>query len=262
MEALKSYHGKSEDVWVCSFVKSGTTWIEYIVWLIMHEGRGFPEGKSMEHVIPQAEFEACEIKDLRRPRIIKTHFERKLLPISEKAKYIYVARNPKDVVVSFLFHCRGFASFGAPDLKVDELIEPMAYGEISFGNHCDHVSEWYKARNENNVLFLLYEEMKADLKGNVMKIAKFLGKSEILLKDDGKLWEEIVHKCSFTSMSKSKETYWLKNSRNGSTKFVRKGIVGDHLNHLSIDQITIIDDVINKKYKRLGISHLWATKTV
>ena len=127
----------------------------------------------------------------------------------KQAKYIYVARNPKDVVVSYFFHCQGFGCYQAPDLKIEELIEPFAYGEVEFGNHCDHVAEWYKARNENNVLFLLYEEMKADLKGNVMKIAKFLGKSEVLLKDDGNLWEEIVDKCSFTSMSKSKDDKWV-----------------------------------------------------
>ena len=84
MKHLSTYEGESDDVWVCSVPKSGTTWTEYIVWLIMHEGRGFPEGKSMEHVIPQVEFEACEINELPRPRIIKTHLERKLLPISEK----------------------------------------------------------------------------------------------------------------------------------------------------------------------------------
>ena len=127
----------------------------------------------------------------------------------KQAKYIYVARNPKDVVVSYFFHCQGFGCYQAPDLKIEELIEPFAYGEVEFGNHCDHVAEWYKARNENNVLFLLYEEMKADLKGNVMKIAKFLGKSEVLLKDDGNLWEEIVDKCSFTSMNKSKDDKWV-----------------------------------------------------
>ena len=85
----------------------------------------------------------------------------------------------------------------------------MAYGEISFGNHCEHVAEWYKVRNDENVLFLLYEEMKADLKGNVMKIAEFLGKREVLLKDDGRLLKEIVDKSTFASMSKLKDSNWV-----------------------------------------------------
>ena len=37
-------------------------------------------------------------------RLIKTHFPYELTPRSSKAKYIYVARNPKDCVVSFYHH--------------------------------------------------------------------------------------------------------------------------------------------------------------
>ena len=48
--------------------------------------------------------------------------------------------------------------------------------------------------------------MKAGLKGNVVKIADFLGKSEISLKDGGKRWKEIFDKCSFKLMNKCKDT--------------------------------------------------------
>jgi len=257
MRVLMDYRYKEGDVWVCSVAKSGTTWTEYIAWLVTHEGGDFPAGKSMSEAIPMIEFDACEIGDLPPPRIIKTHYEKKWIPMTKEAKYIYVARNPKDVLVSYLYHCRGFGCYGAPDLTIEELIEPMAHGEIEFGNHCDHVAEWYKARNEENVLFLLYEEMKADLKGSVMRIAEFLGKSEVLLKDDGKLWKEIVDKCSFSSMNKSNNDKWVRGNRDGFTKFVRKGTVGDHVNHLTKEQIKIFDDVMNTKGKRLGIDHLW-----
>jgi hypothetical protein len=37
-------------------------------------------------------------------RLIKTHFPYKLTPQNPNAKYIYVARNPKDCVVSFYHH--------------------------------------------------------------------------------------------------------------------------------------------------------------
>ena len=51
--------------------------------------------------------------------------------------------------------------------------------------------------------------------------------------------------------------FQVRGNRDGFTKFVRKGTVGDHVNHLTKEQIKIFDDVMNTKGKRLGIDHLW-----
>ena len=45
-----------------------------------------------------------QVKSSPRPRVIKTHMSYDDLPKSSKARYIMVARNPKDVCVSFYFH--------------------------------------------------------------------------------------------------------------------------------------------------------------
>jgi hypothetical protein len=42
------------------------------------------------------------------PRLLKTHFSYKNCPKSEKAKYIYAVRNPKDCLTSYFFHNRNF----------------------------------------------------------------------------------------------------------------------------------------------------------
>ena len=97
LQVLANYQYQPHDTWVCSFAKSGTTWTEYIVWLIMHDGKDFPDGKSMGEAIPMIEFDACEIKDLPQPRIIKTHYEKKMLTMSEK---VY-----KQLVIFLIFRC-------------------------------------------------------------------------------------------------------------------------------------------------------------
>ena len=47
------------------------------------------------------------------------------------------------------------------------------------------------------------------------------------------------------------------NGKRVGTEFVRKGVVGDHQNHLSEEQIRILDDVVKNKGGALGIGHLW-----
>ncbi|KAH7972486.1 hypothetical protein HPB52_012506 [Rhipicephalus sanguineus] len=45
---------------------------------------------------------------------------------------------------------------------------------VTYGDYFDHLLPWYERRNDANVLFLTYEELKADTKGQVLKIADFL----------------------------------------------------------------------------------------
>ena len=85
--------------------------MQEIVWQIYNEG-----AISSEHIMQRVPFlEAStgdkmplpELKNLPSPRLIKSHLSYNTTPKSanedRQCKYIYVARNPKDTVVSF-FH--------------------------------------------------------------------------------------------------------------------------------------------------------------
>ena len=50
-------------------------------------------------------------------------------------------------------------------------------GTVDFGLWFDHVLEWWKHRDAENILFLKYEDMKKDYCGVVKKIAEFMGYS-------------------------------------------------------------------------------------
>lgn len=98
------------------------------------------------------------IEKLRQPRVIKTHFPRQLTPYHPAAKYIYVARNPFDCVVSFYHHTRGFIQhYNFADGTFDDFFECFIRGEVDFGDYFDHLLPWYEYRDEENVLFLTYE---------------------------------------------------------------------------------------------------------
>ena len=85
----------------------GTTWVQEIVWQIFHEGqvKSIPLRERTLFLEMVNHPSVPDINTLRSPRILKSHLTYNIIPKSaneaNKCKYIYVARNPKDVAVSF-----------------------------------------------------------------------------------------------------------------------------------------------------------------
>ncbi|ROT69903.1 putative sulfotransferase 1 family member D1 [Penaeus vannamei] len=103
-------------------------------------------------------------------------------------------------------------------------------------------------RNEDHILFLRFEEMKADLPAVVRKVAKFLGKA--VTEEEV---ERLADHCSFGSMSKNKavnneDIMAPSSERTKNIKFMRKGQVGDWKNHLTEEQV--------KAFKAWTMKHL------
>jgi len=71
-----------------------------------------------------------------------------------------VARNPKDVAVSYFHFVRSFG----PDSDFNGTFENFANffvnGKGSYGLWSDHVLPWWKRRNDPHILFLKYEDLK------------------------------------------------------------------------------------------------------
>ncbi|XP_066996262.2 sulfotransferase 1C4 [Anabrus simplex] len=202
---------RSDDVWVVTFPRSGTTWTQELVWLIANgldyntarriplvERFPFLEFNTFVHEETKAEFLAENAHDSMRqamiericepgykvldamasPRFIKTHLPFSLLPpdlLETGCKVIYVARNPKDVAVSF-YH-------------LNRLIRTQGYqGDFKkYWNYFEknlhpwtpywtHVIEGWERRSHPNLLFLFYEDMNKDLPATIQKVAAFLEK--------------------------------------------------------------------------------------
>ncbi|MCB0086239.1 MAG: sulfotransferase domain-containing protein, partial [Caldilineaceae bacterium] len=96
------FHVRDDDLFIVSYPKSGTTWTQQIVWLLTHNGRD--QDKTIEEIMPRIEVaeQLSNANNLDSPRYIKSHLSYALMPrvSGSRAKYIYVARNPKDTVVS------------------------------------------------------------------------------------------------------------------------------------------------------------------
>ena len=87
-------------------------------------------------------------------------------PARSLAKYIYVARNPKDVAVSFYYHLLRMKSIG--NLEWDEFFEMFISGRTMFGPWFDHVLEWWQNKGQT-ITYMMVMKIKLNPSHYTMK---------------------------------------------------------------------------------------------
>ena len=261
VKSMKDMKWRQDDIWIVTYPKCGTTWTQQIVRLILNGGKD--DGVKVTDAVPWVEgFSSIpalgfkyhvDIDKMASPRAFKSHFPYDILPCGSPSdipgKFIYVVRNPRDVAVSFFHHDRAVPLY--PLYEWNDYFEKFIIGDLDFGDYFDHVLSWWAHKDDSNVLFLKYEDMKKDLPSAVAAIAKFIGQD--ISKE---LVEEIAHRTTFENMKKdSSANYeWVKNVRRPNVAdFMRKGVVGDWKNYFTPEQMARLDAVYEKKLKQTGI---------
>ncbi|KAL1485190.1 hypothetical protein MTO96_032108 [Rhipicephalus appendiculatus] len=220
-----------------------------------------------------------------RPGILKTHLPFDRVPYSDQAKYIYVARNPYDVCVSFYYHMKGFTPKTVKDVSFARFHELFVSDKLAWGPYFDHLHSWYSQRDRPNVLFFTYEQARKDSVFWALKIADFLGKKYgDQLREDPALLRTVLDVCSLGNMRrvfdsstrgvlrdllnlppekalKSLDVYRDKPivvETHESEGFIRKGAVGDWRTHFTTDQIEKTKSWILKNTQGSDVMKLWS----
>jgi hypothetical protein len=177
------YEPEQGDVFVVTQMKCGTTWMQQIVYEIAMCGQGNLGDDGSRHIYAVSPWiEASwgvSIDDAPRLgssglRLIKSHMPTKLLPIGEKARYIYVTRHPIACFASCMDFVGMLAGPMAPSRKT--FLEWFCSERMWWGPWPDHVEGWWQAaQNHANVLFVHFEEMRADLPAIVDRVAAHIG---------------------------------------------------------------------------------------
>ncbi|CAN7948591.1 unnamed protein product [Ixodes hexagonus] len=279
--AASKFTPTANDVILVTYPKSGTHWLSQIVVLVLNKGRS-PRGlQGLARQAPFIEYQGVAASN-RSPRLLRTHLPFGQLQYDKHAKYIYVARNPWDTCVSFYHHVKQLLHYGFLGGTFEDFVEAFLKSKVGQPDHLDHVLSGYARRDEPNVLFLTYEELRADTAGTVLKLARFLGKPYASMFDqDSGLMDEVLFKSSVDYMRGTHEVNLeelsmiynyspiseeieaeVKNIRNGTTRFcfVRKGTAGDWRSHFSPQLLEQMQAWINDKTRDSDVMSLWGNE--
>jgi len=241
---------------------TGTTWTQELVWLVAN-GANFEAAKAPLPVrSPFLEFPYMgdvqnegaafrmmaggldTVAKLSSPRVIKSHLPLYLLNPSllDTCKVVYVARNPKDVIVSFYHHQR-LVKDSSYSGTLAEFADIFMRDLVPYAPFFAHVLEAWNQRQHRNLHFVFYEDLKKDLRGEIKKVADFMEKP---LSDEQ--LDLMTQHLRFDSFSKNEavnmETPKKMGLFNEDGNFCRKGKTGDWKNHFDAQLNARIDNWI------------------
>jgi hypothetical protein len=250
----KEFVVKDGDVFVVTYPRSGTTWTEQMVHLLVRNGvqgeQRITDAVPWLETLPHRPNGMHEfLKTMPQRRLFTSHLPYPLMPSlnNTTAKIVYVARNPKDVAISTYFHNQ---SKGGYEGTWEEHFELFLNSDVGSGPYFDHILPWWQvSQKDDRILFLKYEDMKHDHAGNVAKLASFLD-----LQADSQLIDTVVALSSFKSMTSNETTNfdWVP-QRADVPKHFRKGDIGDWRNHFSGEQSQQMDTWFMKNIKGTGL---------
>jgi aryl sulfotransferase len=244
------------DIVIGTWSKSGTTWTQQIVSQLIFVGA---EGIAVADIAPWLDMRVIpleaftsQLEAQTHRRSIKTHLPADALVFSPRAKYIYVGRDGRDVAWSFFNHLMRMgpelyeAFNNPPGLECQPIERPDGDVRQYFNGWLDgeghsaetfwpHVQSWWDIRAAPNVLLVHFNNLKADMPGEIRRIADFLN-----IEIDEKHWPAILEHCSFDYMKKNADSLsetFKGLFEGGLTNFIYKGTNGRWRDTLSADEI-------------------------
>ena len=243
---------RDDDIIISTYAKSGTTWMQQIVSQLIFEGQtGLPVAEMspwLDLRIPPREVKLPAVAGQTHRRFIKTHLPVDALVFSDKAKYLYIGRDGRDVMWSMHNHhvTANDAWYGAlndtPGLVGPKIGKPPADPVDYFTTWLrqdgfplwpfwENVRSWWAIRDLPNVHMVHFTDLKRDMPGQIRKIAAFLD----IAPNEAK-WNDILRHCSFDYMKANATAsvplggaFW----DGGAQTFIHKGVNGRWTDSLS-----------------------------
>lgn len=258
------------DIIISTPPKCGTTWTQMICALLVFRSPDFPQALDLispwfDMLIRRREDVVADLQAQEHRRFIKSHTPLDGLPFDERVTYICVARDPRDVAMSWDNHMDNldipaFLTLRDRAVGLDDLAELMPEGipvrpdselerfwlwvddptpvdqtPTGLASTLHHLTMFWLQRDRPNVVLLHYGDLQADLERQMRGLAATLG---IDVPED--LWSELVCAATFEEMRRhardvgpnNTESIWL-----DPTRFFNKGTSGQWRRMLGDDDL-------------------------
>ncbi|XP_068610614.1 sulfotransferase 1C2 [Brachionichthys hirsutus] len=262
-DSIWAFRPDPSDILIATYPKAGTTWTQEIIDLLLHNGDAVACKQAPTHIrSPFLEINSPPpipsgldlLKKMKPPRLIKTHLPFALLPpgfLENNCKIVYVARNAKDNLVSYFYFDNMNQCHPEPG-PWEGYVHKFMRGELSWGSWYDHVKGYWLEKEKRDILYLFYEDLKANPRREVERIMRFL---DLSVSDE--VIDKIVEITSFKNMKENPMTNYSSIPpsvfNQSVSPFMRKGEVGDWKNHFTPEQIKIFEEDYEKQMKDVNI---------
>ena len=272
----QGFEHRAGDVLICTSYKAGTTWMQMICAQLILQTPQLSQ--SLTSLSPWLEMRlnlAPEIKAIfaaqTHRRFIKTHTALDGIPFWDDVTYLYCGRDPRDVFMSLVNHLANndmeqvLKLAAERDVVFDEpppipedinelfhmwLTVPTFEWEkdgFPYWSHFNHAKTFWDFRHLPNLHFFHYSDLKADLSGQMRRIAELLN-----IEVDEALWPQLIEAAGFDSMKRNADLLapevdnaaWHSNSQ-----FFHKGTSGQWTTVLSEENLALYDQI---KVERMG----------
>lgn len=236
---------RDDDIVIGTWGKSGTTWTQQIVAQLLFNGDADVAVSELspwvDMRVPPKEVKLPMLEAQTHRRFLKTHLAVDALVFSPKARYLYIGRDGRDVVWSMYNHHANanalwYATINDTPGRVGPPIDPptddirqyfldwLEKDGFPFWPFWENIRSWWEIRNLPNVKLLHYNDMKADMPGQIRNIA-----AHLKIPIDEALWPAILEHCSFDYMKQHGEKATPLGGvifEGGAKTFINKGTNG------------------------------------
>jgi aryl sulfotransferase len=264
---------RSDDIVISTAYKAGTTLMQTIVLNMI-----FPDGDIpgpvtnvsawLDMAVPPPGEAMAQLEGQTHRRCIKSHLALDGLPYFDEVKYIMVGRDPRDVFMSLLNHWGSHtpafyeminspARLGPEFPQFEDDVHKLWHQWLTRGwfewesdgypywSLLHHAKTWWEFRHLPNIGLFHYNDLRADLEGEMRKIADYL---EIDV--PASKWDAVVHACKFETVkadpSKIVDELHETVFEKGGDSFIHKGTNGRWKGVLTEDELDLYRQTMEK----------------